>query len=361
MSISGLSPVGQYLIALKDEKKAAADYAQANPMENYAIKKFEKDAAGITSSTALLNNYTALQVALGAYGLGSIINETALVKDLLTQDPNSPKSLARSSGNATWLAFADAFVNLGQASANTTSSSDKNSSSDKTSSTSATNTTDSTKQANQSNQKATNLALIDTTKTNDQNKTTDTTNSTSQTAGKTADSWKTTDKNKDKDKTADSNQNGFTPEKIASIIQAYELNQYETNTENTNSGIGNALYFTRAIAGKKTVDEIMSDARLLNVVVTVCGFNPDQFGVLGFDQQQRLIKQNFKFSSISTPQKIQEYAERYLAMLQINPQPPDTPETMMDLFGNGSNSNSVLALFGDNGSTSEASLYASLF
>lgn len=330
MSISGLSPVSQYLIDLKDEKKAAADYAQTNPMENYAIKKFEKDAAGITSSTALLNNYTALQVALGAYGLGSIINETALVKDLLTQDPNSPKSLARSSDNATWLAFAEAFANLGQASANTTSSSDKGSSSDKTSSTSATNTTDKTKQANQSNQKATNLALIDTTKTNDQDKTT-------------------------------SHQNGFTPEKIASVIQAYELNQYETNTANTNSGIGNALYFTRAIAGKKTIDEIMSDSRLLNVVVTVCGFNPDQFGVLGFDQQQRLIKENFKFSSISTPQKIQEYAEKYLAMLQINPQPPDTPETMMDLFGSSSNSNSVLALFGDNGSSSEASLYSSLF
>lgn len=45
-------------------------------------------------------------------------------------------------------------------------------------------------------------------------------------------------------------------------------------------------------------------------------------------------------------------------MLQINPQTPDTPASMLDLFG-GSSDDDILSLFG--GDDSSGDLYSSLF
>ncbi|NHO32993.1 DUF1217 domain-containing protein [Acetobacter fallax] len=120
-SISGLSPVATYLAEEKDEAKSAANYAKTNATVSNDVASFEKDAPTITSATALMKNYKALSVVLGAYGLGSIQGETALVKDLLTQDPTSSTSVAAKSGNATWLAFAKAFSAWNEASSSSTS------------------------------------------------------------------------------------------------------------------------------------------------------------------------------------------------------------------------------------------------
>ncbi|WP_415509365.1 DUF1217 domain-containing protein [Acetobacter sp.] len=269
--------MSQYLTAVKDESAAATTYATTDATTKREVAAFETAAPSITSADGLLKNYSALQVVLGAYGLSSISGETALIKDLLTQDPTSSKSLAKSSGNATWLAFADAFSTWG---------------------------------ANGGSASAT----------------------------------------------------PFTSDLISSITSQFEESQYENNTSNTDTGVGNALYFTRKMGSVTSLAGLMSDPVLLKVVETTLGYDPDQFGALDYDQQVRIMKSKVDLSKISTPDQIQKYAERYLAMLQINPQTPDKAATMMDLFGGSSDDSSILQLFGSSSSSSSfSSPYSGLF
>lgn len=272
MSISSISPVTQFLQAQKDEATASANYAKTDTLTQREATSFEKDASSITSASDLMGNYSALQVVLGAYGLGSISNETALVKQLLTQDPSSSTSLAKSSGNAQWLAFADAFESMG---------------------------------ANGGTATAT----------------------------------------------------PFTSDVISSVVTKFEETQYEESKANTKTGIGNALYFTRTMTSATTLSGIMSDSKLLNVVETAEGFDPDTFGALDYDQQVRMLSAKVNMNDFSSAENIQKYAEKYLVMLQINPQTTDDPATMLDLFGGDDSDDGILALFGGSDDTSTSSLF----
>jgi hypothetical protein len=105
----GISPISQYLSYAKNEAKYAASYAQTNAQQSGLITYFQKHAAAITTPAALLKDYKALSVVLGAFGIGGLIQSTALVKQLLTQDPSSGSSTAQRIGNAKYLAFANAL------------------------------------------------------------------------------------------------------------------------------------------------------------------------------------------------------------------------------------------------------------
>lgn len=275
MSISGISPVTQYLQAQKDEATSAATYAKTDPLTTREVTSFQKDATTITSADSLMKNYSALQVVLGAYGLGSIANETALVKKLLTQDPSSSTSLAKSSGNAQWLAFADAFKTMGENGGTATTT-------------------------------------------------------------------------------------PFTSDVISSVVTKFQETQYEESSANTKTGIGNALYFTRNMTTGTSLSAIMSDSKLLNVVETAEGFDPDTFGALDYNQQVRILSSKVDMKNFSSSENIQKYAEKYLVMLQITPQTQDQPATMLDLFGGDDSDDGILALFGGD-TTSSGNLYSGLF
>jgi hypothetical protein len=105
----GLSPVQAYLTYGNNESKYADAAAAGNASATQLINYFTKHAAGITTPAALLGDYKALSIVLGAFQLGNEVNSTALVKQLLTQDPSSKTSLAYRSGNAKFIAFANAF------------------------------------------------------------------------------------------------------------------------------------------------------------------------------------------------------------------------------------------------------------
>ena len=137
------------------------------------------------------------------------------------------------------------------------------------------------------------------------------------------------------------------------------MRQYEDSSALSDNGVGNALYFTRTMSSITSLSQLMSDPILLKVAETVSGYNPDQFGALDYDQQVRILSKKVDLTKLSTPKQIQQYAEQYLAMLQINPQTPDTPASMLDLFG-GSSDDDILSLFGDDSSFS-GDLYSSLF
>lgn len=108
---TGLSPIQSYLTYSTNEAKYANANAAGNAQATGLIDYFQKNASSITSPSALLGNYKALSVVLGAFGLSSSINDTALLKQLLTQDPTSKTSLAQTLGSAKYLSFATALSN----------------------------------------------------------------------------------------------------------------------------------------------------------------------------------------------------------------------------------------------------------
>lgn len=109
--VTGLQPIPLYLTYASQEGRYAAASLKTNAQANAELAYFQKVAPSITTPDALLKNYKALSVVLGAFGLQDKIADTAILRQLLTQDPTSSTSLARKLGNAKFQLFANALSN----------------------------------------------------------------------------------------------------------------------------------------------------------------------------------------------------------------------------------------------------------
>ncbi|CAH2600376.1 Flagellar basal-body rod protein flgF [Rhodovastum atsumiense] len=107
---TGLPPIPAYLIASKDEEKLAAKFAQTNPQAKADIDYFESKAPTLDTADALMKDYRALGILLGAYGMSDQIQYPALIRKLITEDPTSTSSTAQRIGNTNYLAFAKAMA-----------------------------------------------------------------------------------------------------------------------------------------------------------------------------------------------------------------------------------------------------------
>ena len=107
--ISAKPAVPQYHYFVKVEHTAGTTWEKTSTDSQQALTAFKSEASSITTPDQLLKNYKALKVVLGAYDMSSNIDQTAVLKQLMTQDPTSSTSLAQRSGNASWKAFATAF------------------------------------------------------------------------------------------------------------------------------------------------------------------------------------------------------------------------------------------------------------
>jgi hypothetical protein len=63
----------------------------------------------LKTPAALLDNYRALSIVTSAFGLGSEVNQTAILGKLMTQDPTSSASLAQQLSDNRYLQFAQAM------------------------------------------------------------------------------------------------------------------------------------------------------------------------------------------------------------------------------------------------------------
>ncbi len=92
MSTLGISGATQYAIVTRDEDKRLAQFDK-QPTVQQAIQRFTDAAPTIKSADDLLKNYRALQFVLTAFQLEDGIDQTAIIKQVLTQDPSDDKSL----------------------------------------------------------------------------------------------------------------------------------------------------------------------------------------------------------------------------------------------------------------------------
>ncbi len=111
MSVTtGISPVTLYVNDAAHEA-ARAGRAEGEPAGQSADRLFRKAAPSITSLDALLKNYKVLSLVLGAFNLQGSANDTAILRQVLTQNPASSSSLAQRLGNPHYQLFANALSN----------------------------------------------------------------------------------------------------------------------------------------------------------------------------------------------------------------------------------------------------------
>jgi hypothetical protein len=96
--------------ALLQKNGAAIEKAYASTSSDAAdIAYFQKIAPTLTTPDALLKNYRALTFVATAYGLGSEVDQTAILKKLMTQDPTASTSLAQQLSDNNYRNFASAM------------------------------------------------------------------------------------------------------------------------------------------------------------------------------------------------------------------------------------------------------------
>jgi len=107
----GFQPVQLYQQYASKETTYANVSLKTDPQASSLAAYFNAHAASITTPAQLLGNYKILTVVLGAFNLQGSIKDTAILKQLITQDPTSKTSLAQKLGNAQYLLFAQALSN----------------------------------------------------------------------------------------------------------------------------------------------------------------------------------------------------------------------------------------------------------
>lgn len=253
---TGLPPVPMYVAIAGNEANDVARFAASSGAVQSAVQYFQAEAPKITTPAQLLGNYRVLQVVLNAFNMSGTIDQTGILKQLMTQDPSAPSSLARQLGNPNYLRFAEYMS-----------------------------------------------------------------------------SWQPPP-------FSDANT-------VQVIANQYKTNSFEQQQGQEIPGMQQALYFRRNIASATSIDQIMADPTLLQVVVTGSGL-PQQFGLLDFSQQQAILQKAIDPAKFQDPTYVDRFAEGYLALNS-------------EQSGATSQSGGLLALFSPNGTVGADDLLAALY
>jgi hypothetical protein len=265
-----LPPIPTYNQVSANEPKSIASFAASDPRTKSDAAYFTSVAGTLTTPDALLKNYRALGIVLNAFGIGSYINDTALLKQLMTQNPSDASSTAYKINNPALTRFATA---MGQ--------------------------------------------FI-----------------TSPFA---------------------------TASNVRALLTAGATNNFETSEDSLAPGIANALYFSRTIGSLTSLDQLMSDPKLLQVAETATNM-PSQFGTLDYNTQVSLLSAQIKMSNFQKPAFVQQFVTKYLALNEANnATSTDTTGALAILTGSGSSDNIISALIPSSASGASADPILSLF
>jgi hypothetical protein len=110
---------GTYLQITQNLARVQASTAK-EPTVKTASAYYAANIGKVTSIDQFVGNYRLLSYALDAYGLGSQINSTALIKQVLEGGVTNPKALANTLPQ--WKAFATAFDFVGSGAASVSTS-----------------------------------------------------------------------------------------------------------------------------------------------------------------------------------------------------------------------------------------------
>lgn len=106
--LSSFDNITGWTLLQKNTAAIEAAYA-ADGSDKSDIAYFKSVAPTLTTPDKLLGNYRALSFVTTAYGLGSEVNQTAILRKLMTQDPNDSASLAQQLADNNYRVFANAL------------------------------------------------------------------------------------------------------------------------------------------------------------------------------------------------------------------------------------------------------------
>jgi hypothetical protein len=109
MSVSSISSLPIYRSVSANESARIAAFDKTDPQTRTDIAYFTKQAPTLITPDALLKDYRSLSIVLGAFGMKANLQQTALLRKLITEDPTSKTSVAQKLANPTYLRFANAM------------------------------------------------------------------------------------------------------------------------------------------------------------------------------------------------------------------------------------------------------------
>ncbi len=96
------------------------------------------------------------------------------------------------------------------------------------------------------------------------------------------------------------------------LVRDATTNRYEKAMGDATPGLREALYFRRMAAGVDSINELMADRAMVEVVRGALGL-PSQFGLLGFEQQRAVLTRRVDLDQFKDPKAVERMAARYLA------------------------------------------------
>lgn len=120
---------------------------------------------------------------------------------------------------------------------------------------------------------------------------------------------------------------------VERIIDRALTNRFEKAQGEANPGVREALYFKRMIGGVTDVRQLMSDRVLTSVARGALGL-PEKFGLLEFEQQQRILAKRIDFEKFSDPKEVDRFIQAYLVKT-AGERGPGAGNPMLALFGGG--------------------------
>jgi len=123
---------------------------------------------------------------------------------------------------------------------------------------------------------------------------------------------------------------------VDAILTGYKTNEYEKFEGENADGVREAMYFKRLASGVETIDQVLADKAIMQVVRVSMGL-PESFQALSYEQQKDRLESQFSVEDLQDPEKIDKIIERFLIFTQINNTDP-TANPLLSLFqpiGNG--------------------------
>lgn len=131
---------------------------------------------------------------------------------------------------------------------------------------------------------------------------------------------------------------------VNAVVKAVGTQNFEAAQDFLSSGISDALYFKRSIPALTTITQLMSDPRLLKVAQVATNM-PDQFGLLDYNFQVKLLTKQLSMKDFQNPGYVDKFVGRYLAVTSTsNAGATNIAGTLSILQNSGSADNVLSAL-----------------
>lgn len=130
------------------------------------------------------------------------------------------------------------------------------------------------------------------------------------------------------------------PATIAAIANAYATANWQTDQDNVTPGLSNALAFKAQAASITSVDQILGNMAMRNVVTTTLGI-PKQIAFQTINAQEQAISTRIDIKKFQDPKFVETFVQQYLvanaaAVAETAASAPSTPDlTALSVQGKG--------------------------